>query len=103
METVVIEGLVDGQADAAESVHFHRVIAEIVEDVIVREIGHHLIEQHHVPVGHPTASHVVAIQSHLLVRTGPAALQEQRLSYVVVGKDVVVDDGLERRGYAVRV
>ena len=44
VETVVIERLKNGRSDATETVHVHDVVAEIVEDVILRQIGHHLIE-----------------------------------------------------------
>ena len=39
MKAVVVERLVDGQPDTTETVHFHDVVVEIVEDVILRKVG----------------------------------------------------------------
>lgn len=45
VETVVIEGLVDWETYAAKAIDFHDVIAEIVEDEVLGEVGHHLVEE----------------------------------------------------------
>lgn len=42
METVAVKSLVDGQTHPAESIHIHNVVAEVVEEEIVREVGHNL-------------------------------------------------------------
>lgn len=103
MIAVVIECLVDGQTDSSETVDFHDVIAEIVEDVVLRQIGHHLIEQHDILVRNVASRHVVVVECHFLIRTGPSSLQIDRLGRVVVGKDVVVNDGFERRRHTIRI
>ena len=64
----MVESLINGQADSSESVNVHDVIAQVVEDVIFRQIGHYLIEEHDVSVGDSTACHVVVIQRHFLIR-----------------------------------
>ena len=99
----MVESLVDGQSDTAETVDFHDVVAEIVEDVILRQVGHHLIQQHDVLVTHVTPSHVVVVKRHFLVRTRSSALHVDRLRGIVVGEDVVVDDGLQRRRHSIRI
>lgn len=42
VEAVVEEGLVDGQPDPSEADHIHDVVAQVVEDVVLRQVGHHL-------------------------------------------------------------
>ena len=61
----MVESLVDGQPDTIETVHFHDVVAEIVEDVILRKVGPHLIQQHDILVTHVAPTHVVVVNRHL--------------------------------------
>lgn len=91
----MVKRLVDGQPDSSETVDFHDVVAEIVENVVLGQVGHHLVQQHDILVANVAPRHVVVVQSDFLVRAGPTALQEDCLGHVVVSKDVVVDNGLE--------
>ena len=97
VETVVVKCLVDGQTDAPETVDFHDVVAEVVENVILRQVGHHLVQQHNILEIDVAPRDVIVVQRHLLVGTCPAPLQKHRFRHVVVGKHVVVDHGLQRR------
>lgn len=91
----MVKCLVDGQPDSSETVDFHDVVAEIVENVVLGQVGHHLVQQHDILVTYVASRHVIVVQCHLLVRAGPTALQVDRLSHVIVSKDVIVDNGLE--------
>ena len=93
----MVKCLVDGQTDAPETVDFHDVVAEVVENVILRQVGHHLVQQHDILVVNVASRDVIVVQRHLLVGTGPAPLKKHRFRDVVVGERVVVEHNLQRR------
>ena len=78
---------------------FHDVVAENVkaETVILRQVGHHLVQQHNILEINVAPRYVIVVQRYLLVGTGPAPLKKHRFRDVVVGERVVVEHNLQRR------
>lgn len=101
MKTIVVERLIDGQANAAKAVDVHDVVAEIVEDVVLGQISHHLIKKDHVFVRDVASRHVIVVQSHFLVRTRASPFKVDGFRQVIVGKHVVVNNSFKRCRYSI--
>lgn len=96
-------GLVNGQAHLLKTGNLQNVFAQVVVQVVEREVGHHLFEDDDVFVRDIAPGEVVPVNSYFLVGTALATLDVYSGSIHVVGEQVVVDVALEGGGRTTRI